>query len=68
LTYGFFFDWADNVHYKYGFPLTWGIHTLSTIVGPVDTWQVDIPVLFINLIFWLGLMITGVIIITHYKK
>jgi hypothetical protein len=45
------------VHVKYGFPLTWGIHTLSTIQGPVDVWNVNVSSLVVNLLIWLGLTV-----------
>ena len=63
LALGIQMDYPDNVHVRYGFPTVWAVHTLSTIEGAVDIWQVDIPSLLINLIVWLGLMVVSVAII-----
>ena len=49
------YDWPDFVHVKYGFPLTWGVHTLVTIQGPVDAWDVNMSSLVIDLLIWLGM-------------
>lgn len=57
LTWGTRFNWPDYVHVRYGLPLTWGVHTLVTIVGPVDTWSVNLTSLLLDLVLWLGLMI-----------
>jgi hypothetical protein len=57
LTWGTRYNWPDYVHVRHGFPLTWGIHTLVTIVGPVDTWSVNLTSLLLDLVLWLGLMI-----------
>jgi len=51
------YNWPDYVHVKYGFPLTWGIHTLGTIQGPVDVWDVNVSSLVIDLLIWLGLTV-----------
>ena len=53
LTYGIRINWPDYVHVRYGFPLVWGIHTLVTIIGPVDVWEVNLKNLLIDLITWL---------------
>ena len=58
LTWGTRFDWPDAVHVDYGFPLVWSTNTLSTIVGAVNLWIVDISALILNLILWLGLMLS----------
>ena len=50
------FNWPDNVHVEYGFPLVWGTHTQSTIAGPVDIWKFDFSALIIDLLLWLGSM------------
>jgi len=68
LTWGVMFDWPDYVHVNHGFPMVWATHVLSTIAGPVDVWRVDIPALLINLIFWLGSMAAGVIVIIHFSS
>ncbi len=57
LTWGTRYNWPDYVHVRYGLPLTWGVHTLGTIVGPVDTWSVNLTSLLLDLVLWLGLMI-----------
>jgi hypothetical protein len=57
LTWGTRYNWPDNVHVRYGLPLTWGVHTLVTIVGPVDIWSVNLTSLILDLALWLGLMI-----------
>jgi hypothetical protein len=57
LTWGTSYNWPDFVHVKHGLPLTWGVHTLSTIVGPVDTWEVNITALTIDLALWLALIL-----------
>jgi hypothetical protein len=35
--------------------LTWGVHTLITIQGPVDVWDVNVSSLVIDLLIWLGI-------------
>jgi hypothetical protein len=57
------YNWPDFVHVKYGFPLTWGVHTLSTIQGPVDIWEVDVSSIVIDLLIWLGLAVLFQIIV-----
>lgn len=57
LTWGTRYNWPDYVHVRHGLPLTWGVHTLGTIVGPVDTWSVNLTSLLLDLVLWLGLMI-----------
>ena len=66
LVFGFTYNWPDNVQVDYGFPLTWGTNTLNTFVGPVDDWSVNILILSVDLIFWLGLMIT-IVAVLQYK-
>ena len=58
-TYGNQIDWPDNVHVDYGFPFVWATQTLSTIVGAVNIWAVDIVALTMNLSLWLGITIVG---------
>ena len=53
LTQGNRFDWPDNVHIDYGLPLVWATQTLSTIIGPVNLWDVNITALMIDLALWL---------------
>lgn len=57
------YNWPDNVHVRYGFPLTWGTHTLITIQGPVDIWRVNITALILDLTLWLALMVASSIIL-----
>ena len=57
LTWGNKLDWPDNVHVDYGFPFVWSTQTLSTIVGAVNIWSVDIALLTMDLIFWFGIMV-----------
>ncbi len=57
LVWGSRYNWADYVHVRYGFPLTWGIHTLISIAGPADIWRVNISSLVVDLAFWLGAML-----------
>jgi len=68
LLWGFRFDWPDFVHVDYGIPLVWGTHTLSTIIGPVDTWQVNTLNLLIDLILWLGIMDAAIALIIHFSN
>ena len=49
ITYGRLVNIPDAVHGTYGLPLQWGIHQLSTIAGPIDTWNVNITYLVIDL-------------------
>jgi len=57
MTWGTSYNWPDFVHVKHGLPLTWGVHTLSTIVGPVDTWEVNLTALTLDLALWLALIL-----------
>ncbi|MGQ9781100.1 MAG: hypothetical protein ACUVQ8_02435 [Nitrososphaeria archaeon] len=68
LTWGALVIWPDNVHTDYGFPFDWGIHTINTIAGPVDRWNVDITALAIDLVFWLGLMILVTALMLYTSK
>jgi len=56
LTWGFRYDWPDFVHVDYGFPIVWATHTLNTIAGPADIWEVNVTTLTMDLVFWLGSM------------
>jgi hypothetical protein len=49
--------WSGFVHVKYGVPLTWSTNTLSTIIGSVNLWSVSFFNVFVDLVFWLGIMI-----------
>jgi len=68
LTLGITYDWPDFVHVNYGFPMVWGTHTLNTIHGPVDIWNVDVLSLIIDLIFWLGALLAGVAVVQRLMK
>ena len=57
VTWGNQIDWPDNVHVDYGFPFVWATQTLSTIVGAVNIWAVDITALTMNLVLWLGILV-----------
>lgn len=59
VTWGIRYDFPDNVHIDYGFPIVWATQTLSTIVGPVNLWEVDTSALITNLVLWLGIMIVA---------
>lgn len=65
LLVGFTYNWPDYVHVDYGLPLTWGANALSTFVGPVDNWSVNILNLLVDLIFWLGIMTTIVAVLLY---
>lgn len=56
LVWGTRYDWPDNVHVRYGIPLTWGTHTLVTIAGPANIWRVTPINLILDLVFWLALI------------
>ena len=53
MTYGALLNWPDYVHVNFGMPFTFATHTLSTLAGPADAWDVDISALFTDLVFWL---------------
>jgi hypothetical protein len=57
VTWGIRYNWPDYVHVKYGLPLTWGVYTLNTIVGPANDWSINLTNLSIDLAFWLGIVI-----------
>ena len=61
LLSGIRYDWPDNVHVDYGVPLTWATNTLSTFVGPANAWGVNLGSLFVDLVFWLGVMTVVVV-------
>ena len=66
VTWGTRFDWPDYVHIDYGLPFVWATQTLSTIIGPVDLWNVDITALMMDLAFWLGIMVIAVIVLLFF--
>ena len=57
VTWGTRYNWPDYVHVKHGLPLTWGIHTLTTIAGPADTWELNLVALTLDLALWLALIL-----------
>lgn len=57
LIYGRPVSYPDNVHTLHGLPLTWGVHQLISIVGPVDTWRVNLVNLTLDMVFWFGLVL-----------
>ncbi|MGD2201321.1 MAG: hypothetical protein PVJ38_06810 [Candidatus Bathyarchaeota archaeon] len=61
------YNWPDNIHVRYGFPLTWGVHTLSTIMGPVDEWNVNVTALVLDLFLWLSLTVISQVVL-RFKK
>ncbi|PVX24673.1 MAG: hypothetical protein CW691_06890 [Candidatus Bathyarchaeum sp.] len=66
VTWGTRFDWPDNVHIDYGFPLVWSTQTLSTLTGTVDLWTVNLTALTTNLVFWLATMLTITAILLYF--
>jgi len=68
VTWGTRFDWPDYVHIDYGLPLVWSTQTLSTIIGPVNLWEVDITALMIDLAVWLGIMLIAASIMLYFRK
>jgi hypothetical protein len=69
VTWGTRFDWPDNVHMDYGFPLVWSTNTLITIAGVVNIWAVDIVALIIDIGLWLGIMlIAGSVLLYFFNK
>ena len=55
VLFSFQYNWPDYVHTDYGFPLAWATHTTTTIVGPVDKWNVNLANLVLNIVFWLSI-------------
>jgi len=66
VTWGTQFDWPDNVHTDYGLPFVWSTNTVSTFVGAVNLWTVDMSALMMNLGFWLGIMIVGTAVMVYF--
>ena len=66
LIYGRPVSFPDNVNTSHGLPLTWGVHQLVTIVGPVDTWRVNLVNLTLDLVFWFGLVIITPVLVERY--
>ena len=53
MTYGALVVWPDYVHTNFGVPLTFAVHTSSTLTGPADIWDLDLNALAADLAFWL---------------
>lgn len=68
VTWGTRYDWPDNVHTDYGFPLVWSTQTSSTIIGAVNLWTADMAILMMDLSLWLGIMLIIASILLYFKK
>jgi hypothetical protein len=68
LIYGRPVSFPDNVHTSHGLPLTWGVHQLVTIVGPVDTWTVNLVNLTLDIAFWFGLVLMSPVITERFTS
>ena len=70
VAWGTRFDWPDFVHVDYGLPFVWATHTLVTIAGPADTWNVNVTALVMDLALWLGSMVivTAVLLYLRDRK
>jgi hypothetical protein len=66
VTWGTHYDWADNVHTDYGLPFVWSTNTVSTIVGAVNLWEVDMSALMMNLSLWLGIMVLVTVVMLYF--
>jgi len=68
LLWGITYNWPDFVHVNYGLPLVWATNTLSTITGPVSQWSVNITNLLADLLFFMTIMILGVVVLLYKLK
>ena len=71
MSYGALVAWPDYVHVNYGFPVTYAVHTLDTIAGPVDRWNMDPSALVVDLSFWFvcsALIVIGLLYYYHYAS
>jgi len=68
LLWGFYNEWPDYVHTNHGLPLTWATHTLSTITGPADRWEVNVINLLIDLVVWLSIAVVAVALLLYKLK
>ncbi len=68
LIYGRPVSFPDNVHILHGLPFTWGVHQLVTIVGPVDTWRVNMISLTLDLAFWFSLILLTPVITKRFTS
>jgi len=68
LLWGFYYEWPDYVHTNHGLPLTWATHTLSTITGSADRWEVNVSYLLVDLAFWLSIAVAAVALLLYKLK
>jgi len=68
LTFGQLHAWPDFVHVRYGFPLTYAVHTVNTFAGPADFWTVDMSLLAADLVIWLAGYVVGSFLILSYPR
>ena len=68
LLWGITYNWPDFVHVDYGLPLVWATNVQSTIAGPVNQWSVNIANLFIDLVFWIAIMVAGTTFLLYKLK
>lgn len=68
VTYGQLHQWPDFVHFRYGFPLTYAVHTVNTIAGPSDFWVVDMSLLAADLVIWLSGYVIGSFLILFHQR
>ena len=68
IIYGRKVTFPDNIHTSHGFPMTWGVHQLVTIAGPVDTWRVNLVNLSIDFVLWVGIVILIPILVERLVK
>ena len=66
LSYGRPNNMPDNIQRLHGLPLTWGVHQIATIAGPVDYWIIRITFLMIDLFFWFLLVIISPILYERF--
>ena len=67
VAWGTRFDWPDFVHVDYGLPFVWATHTLVTISGPADTWNVNVAALVMDLALWLGSMVIATAVLLYLR-
>lgn len=68
LSIGQLHEWPDFVHVRYGFPLTYAVHTISTIAGPADFWFVDINMLVVNMTLYASGLVAGIALLTRRRN
>lgn len=66
LSFGRPYSVPDNIQRLHGLPLTWGVHQIATIIGPVDTWRVNVSYLVIDLVFWILLVVISPVIYERF--